>query len=100
MTVEREKAFPSGVPEYNDVFLFEQPPEQILEALLPLYMSAQLLRSFQESVASELAARMSAMSTASDNAKELKKGLSLTYNRKRQAKITAEIIEIAGGASA
>jgi F-type H+-transporting ATPase subunit gamma len=99
MSVEREKAFPDGIPEYNDVFLFEQPPEQILEALLPLYMSAQILRSFQESVASELAARMSAMNTASDNAKELKKDLSLKYNRQRQAKITAEIIELCSGAA-
>ena len=54
----------------------------------------------QESLASELAARMNAMSNASDNAKELKKNLSNLYNRKRQAKITNEIIEICSGANA
>mmetsp|Transcript_42516 Transcript_42516/g.51631 ORF Transcript_42516/g.51631 Transcript_42516/m.51631 type:complete len:383 (-) Transcript_42516:198-1346(-) len=94
MTVEREK---QSVEAFEDVFLFDSPPEQILEALLPLYLSAQVLRSFQESVASELAARMAAMNAASDNAKELKKNLSLSYNRQRQAKITAEIIELCAG---
>lgn len=48
----------------------------------------------------ELAARMNAMNNASDNAKELKRNLTLQYNRKRQAKITSEIIEIVSGASA
>lgn len=52
----------------------------------------------QESLASELAARMSAMSSASDNATELKKSLSILYNRQRQAKITGEILEIVAGA--
>lgn len=79
---------------------FEQDPNQILEALMPLYMNSQILRALQESLASELAARMNAMSTASDNAKELKKNLSLVYNRARQAKITSEIIELVAGAAA
>lgn len=51
--------------------LFEQDPVQILNALLPLYLNNQLLRALQESAASELAARMTAMSNASDNAGEL-----------------------------
>lgn len=94
MKVEREKMTMNA---FEDVFLFESPPEVILEALLPLYLSAQVLRSLQESVASELASRMTAMGAASDNAKELKKNLSLKYNRQRQAKITAEIIELCSG---
>ncbi|KAK1375133.1 ATP-synt domain-containing protein [Heracleum sosnowskyi] len=53
-----------------------------------------------ESLASELAARMSAMSSATDNAKELKKSYTQVYNRKRQAKITGEILEIVAGANA
>merc|ERR1712070_1341545 len=77
--------------------LFEQEPAAILDALLPLYLNGQILRAFQESIASELASRMNAMNTASDNAKELKKNLSLTYNRKRQAKITSELIELVAG---
>jgi F-type H+-transporting ATPase subunit gamma len=80
--------------------IFEQDPVQILDALLPLYLNNQLLRSLQESAASELAARMTAMNNASDNASELIKGLSLTYNKARQAAITQEILEVVGGAEA
>jgi len=85
---------------FEGVMQFEQDPNQILDALLPLYMNGQILRCLQESIASELAARMNAMSNASDNAKELKKNLELVYNRKRQAKVTSEIIELVAGASA
>jgi len=88
------------VSPFEGVITFEQDPNQILDALLPLYMNAQILRALQESLASELAARMNAMGNASDNAKELKKSLSLTYNRKRQAKITGELIELVAGSSA
>ena len=59
-----------------------------------------LLRSLQEALASELAARMNAMNSASDNAAELKKKLTLSYNRARQAMITNQIIEIVSGANA
>merc|ERR1711966_557829 len=96
--VERE-AYETEVASFDGSIVFEQDPNQILDALLPLYMNSQVLRAFQESVASELAARMNAMSNASDNAKELKKSLSLSYNRKRQAKITGELIELVAGAA-
>ncbi|MDD1415552.1 F0F1 ATP synthase subunit gamma, partial [Dolichospermum sp. ST_con] len=65
-----------------------------------LYLSNQLLRSLQESAASELAARMTAMCNASDNAGELIKSLSLSYNKARQAAITQELLEVVGGAEA
>ena len=97
--VSREKV-ETEVSSFDDLVIFEQEPEQILDALLPLYMNSQVLRALQESLASELAARMQAMNNASDNAKELKKNLSLIYNRGRQAQITAQIIEIVSGASA
>lgn len=80
--------------------IFEQDPVQILDALLPLYLNNQLLRALQESAASELAARMTAMNNASDNASELIGTLTLTYNKARQAAITQEILEVVGGASA
>ncbi|KAJ4703907.1 ATP synthase subunit gamma [Melia azedarach] len=86
--------------EICDINGFEQDPVQILDALLPLYLNSQILRALQESLASELAARMSAMSNATDNAVELKKTLSIVYNRQRQAKITGEILEIVAGAEA
>jgi F-type H+-transporting ATPase subunit gamma len=80
--------------------IFEQDPVQILNALLPLFLTNQLLRAWQESTASELAARMTAMSNASDNAKELQKTLTLSYNKARQASITQQILEVVGGAAA
>ena len=86
--------------EFDAGLLFEQDPVQIIDALLPLYMNATLLRSLQEALASELAARMNAMNSASDNAKELKKKLTLSYNRARQALITNQIIEIVSGSNA
>jgi F-type H+-transporting ATPase subunit gamma len=81
-------------------FVFEQSPDQLLNALLPLYLANQLLRSLQEAAASELASRMTAMNNASDNAKALAKTLTLDYNKARQAAITQEILEVVGGASA
>ncbi|KAK8954734.1 hypothetical protein KSP39_PZI002475 [Platanthera zijinensis] len=99
LTVERE-SFRTPTPAFSPILQFEQDPVQILDALLPLYLNSQILRALQESLASELAARMSAMSSATDNAIELKKSLSTVYNRQRQAKITGEILEIVAGAEA
>lgn len=97
--VERQKVSTEARPFPRDM-LFEQDPVQILDALLPLYLNNQLLRALQESAASELAARMTAMNNASDNAKELIGNLSLSYNKARQAAITQEILEVVGGAEA
>ena len=85
---------------FDSSLLFEQEPAQILDALLPLYMNATLLRCLQEALASELASRMNAMNSASDNAKELGTKLTRKYNRARQAQITNQIIEIVSGANA
>merc|ERR1719498_1064688 len=86
--------------QLDDLLIFEQEPSRILDALLPLYMNSTVLTSLQESLASELAARMNAMNSASDNAAALRKTLSLIYNRKRQAAITSQLIEIISGANA
>jgi len=80
--------------------IFEQEPSQLLNAILPLYLNGQLLRTLQESVASELASRMSAMQSATDNAKDLLGRLEQQMNRARQAKITQELMEIIAGADA
>jgi F-type H+-transporting ATPase subunit gamma len=98
-TVERDKLTSTAQPLPSDT-VFEQDPNQILDALLPLYLNNQLLRSLQESAASELAARMTAMNNASDNAKQLIGSLTLSYNKARQAAITQEILEVVGGAEA
>jgi F-type H+-transporting ATPase subunit gamma len=97
--VQREKVA-STAPSMPSDMIFEQDPTQILESLLPLYLNNQLLRALQESAASELAARMTAMNNASDNAKSLISTLTLTYNKARQAAITQEILEVVGGAEA
>lgn len=97
--VERDKVTIADKPLPRDM-IFEQDPVQILNALLPLYLNNQLLRALQESAASELAARMTAMNNASDNASDLIKSLTLSYNKARQAAITQQILEVAGGAEA
>jgi F-type H+-transporting ATPase subunit gamma len=94
---ELEAAEPQDFP--NDM-IFEQDPLQIVNSILPLYLNGQILRTLQESVASELAARMQSMQSASDNAGALAKRLSQEYNRARQAAVTQEILEIVSGASA
>jgi F-type H+-transporting ATPase subunit gamma len=79
----------------------EQPDEEtILEDLLKRYMTTQIYRAFLESSASEHGARMTAMDSASRNAKEMLGKLTLFYNRTRQAYITKELIEIVNGAEA
>ena len=100
LAVEREDAPEAEMSEFPKDMLFEQNPSQILDALLPLYLNNQILRAMQESAASELASRMTAMNSASDNAKELMKSLTLSYNKARQAAITQEILEVVGGAAA
>lgn len=81
-------------------FGFEPGRQELLAALLPRYVKAQLYRVLLESQAAELAARMNAMDAASKNAKELRQSLDLEANRTRQAAITKEIAELVGGAEA
>jgi F-type H+-transporting ATPase subunit gamma len=97
--VEREKVT-TPVVTFPQEMIFEQNPVQILDSLLPLYLSNQLLRALQESAASELAARMTAMNNASENASELINTLTLSYNKARQAAITQELLEVVAGANA
>lgn len=98
--VERQQVTMQAPTPFAKDMIFEQDPVQILDALLPLYLNNQLLRALQESAASELAARMTAMSNASDNAQELAKTLTLSYNKARQAAITQQLMEVVGGAEA
>ena len=97
--VEREKVA-AEVTTFPQDMIFEQDPVQILDALLPLYNTNQLLRALQESAASELAARMTAMSNASENAGQLVGTLTLSYNKARQAAITQELLEVVAGSNA
>ncbi len=98
-SVERQKVTAERRDLPRDT-IFEQDPVQILDALLPLYLSNQLLRALQEAAASELAARMTAMNNASDNASDLIVTLTRSYNKARQAAITQELLEVVAGANA
>jgi F-type H+-transporting ATPase subunit gamma len=98
--VERQKMAAAPLEQLPQDMIFEQDPVQILDALLPLYLNNQLLRALQESAASELAARMTAMNNASDNASTLIGTLTLSYNKARQAAITQELLEVVAGAEA
>ena len=75
-------------------FLFEPSETAVLDAVAPHYISYQLYKALLDARASEHSARMVAMKTATDNAKELVKQLTLEYNKVRQASITTELIEI------
>jgi F-type H+-transporting ATPase subunit gamma len=79
---------------------FEPSAEEILEVLLPQYAESLIYGALLDSKASEHAARMTAMRNATDNAKEMIRNYTLSYNRARQAAITQEITEIVGGAAA
>ena len=82
------------------VFIFEPDEEEILEDLLPRNIATQIFQALLESSASEQGARMSAMDNATRNAGDMIDGLTMTYNRTRQAVITKELIEIISGAEA
>jgi F-type H+-transporting ATPase subunit gamma len=86
-------------PESQVDYIYEQPVEKLLAALLPKYIEAQVLRTMLESSAAEYAARMAAMESATRNAGEVIQALTLHMNKVRQAAITKEIIEIVSGAS-
>jgi len=81
-------------------YIYEQPPCDLLAALLPRYIEVQIFRAMLESSAAEHAARMTAMDAASSNASDVIDRLTLNMNRVRQASITREIIEIVSGAAA
>jgi len=102
--VIREQLLPIVSEEAGDDqltdYIFEPDEETILEDLLKRYMTTQIYRAFLESSASEHGARMTAMDSASRNAKEMIGELTLFYNRTRQAHITKELIEIVNGAEA
>jgi len=81
-------------------YIYEQPPAEIFSRLLPRLVETQIFRALLESIASEQGARMTAMDSASKNARELIDSLTLNMNRVRQAAITNEIIEVVSGAAA
>jgi F-type H+-transporting ATPase subunit gamma len=80
------------------LWIYEPDPEEILARLVPDYVEISIYRALLESTASEHGARMSAMRSASDNARDIIDDLTLEANRQRQAEITQEIMEVVAGA--
>ena len=81
-------------------YIYEPYPAAIIDVLVPKHLHTQIWRVMLESNAAEQAARMSAMDSATENAKELLRTLNISYNRARQAAITTELSEIVSGADA
>jgi len=96
------RILPLQIPEQTEPvdYIYEQPPIELLSALIPRYVELEVYRAMLESAAAEHAARMTAMDSASTNAGEMIEKLTLYMNRVRQASITKEIIEVVSGAAA
>ena len=103
--VQAEQFLPIVAPEVTEDagagdYIFEPNKSEIVEDIIPKSLKIQLFKAFLDSHASEHGARMTAMHKATDNASDLKRTLTLEYNKARQAAITNEILEIVGGAEA
>jgi len=98
------KVLPITTPESENAegmdYIYEPSPKEVLSQILPLYLANQVFSALNEAKAGEHGARMTAMTSATDNAGELLAKLDLSYNRARQAAITNEITEIVGGVNA
>ena len=81
-------------------YIYEPSPTEIMDVLLPLYMNVMIYHAMLETGASEHAARMTAMDNATRACKDMIDSLTLLYNKARQAGITAELMDIVGGAEA
>lgn len=108
--VTDQQLIPAKIPETDDVsdgpdlggaiYSYEPGEEEILDTLLPRNISVQVFRALLENAASEQGSRMTAMDSATRNAGDMIKSLTVQYNRSRQAVITKELIEIISGAEA
>ena len=98
------KVLPITTPQSESAegldYIYEPSPAEVLSQILPLYLANQVFSALNEAKAGEHGARMTAMTSATDNATELLSKLDLSYNRARQAAITNEITEIVGGVNA
>lgn len=95
-----EAKLPPPETDYSEDFLFEPNRQEVLKIILPRLVETQIYQALLESAASEHSARMLAMRNASEAAEEMINDLNLHYNKARQAIITREIAEIAGGTAA
>ncbi|HKJ76255.1 MAG TPA: F0F1 ATP synthase subunit gamma [Gammaproteobacteria bacterium] len=103
-TVHAEQILPiTGLSEPDELhwdYIYEPEPQEVIDGLMARYVESLVFHGLVENIASEQAARMVAMKSASDNAEDLIEDLKLSYNKARQAAITAELAEITSGAAA
>ena len=97
---ETDSSTAAGEGEANTEYEFLPSAESVLEEVVPTSFKIRLFKCFLDAAVSEQVARMVAMKSATENAGEIIKQLSMTYNRARQAQITGEIMEIIGGVEA
>jgi F-type H+-transporting ATPase subunit gamma len=95
-----DPATPAAAAGATTDYIYEPSPDAILAALLPRHITTQVFRALMESVAGEHGARMTAMESATKNAKEMIDLLTIQYNKARQERITKELLDIVGGAEA
>ena len=103
LPVSKEDVQPEEQQEENVKFIpmnFETDEAEMLDLLIPKYISSLIYGGLMQAVASENGARMTAMDSATNNAEEMIADLSLKYNRARQSSITQELTEIIAGAEA
>ena len=100
LKVERLLPLERREAKTNKEYIFEPSIEDVLRSLLPKSLNIKIYQSLLENTASEHSARMTAMQSASDNAKDILDELTLDYNRVRQSIITQELTEIIGGSNA
>ena len=100
LKINEVKKFSKKIKDNTYIIITLSLRPEIINNLIPQQVHTQVFEAILNSIASEHGARMTAMHKATDNADELKQGLTLTYNRQRQAAITNEILEIVAGAEA
>jgi F-type H+-transporting ATPase subunit gamma len=101
--ISRRQVLPVPIPEEGgetQLYILDPSADEILERLLPLYVTNAVFNALVETAAAEHASRRTAMKNATDNAEEMLEDLERSYNRARQAEITQQIAEIMGGAEA
>lgn len=103
-SVQTEQVLPiTDVAEPDELhwdYIYEPEPQEVIDGLMERYVESLVFHGLVENIACEQAARMVAMKSASDNAEDLIEDLKLSYNKARQAAITAELAEITSGAAA
>mmetsp|Transcript_140138 Transcript_140138/g.244035 ORF Transcript_140138/g.244035 Transcript_140138/m.244035 type:complete len:413 (+) Transcript_140138:65-1303(+) len=94
LVIEKEKLPVAPPAEFVEEVLFDEDPAALLNAILPLYLNGQLLRTLQEGVAGELAARMAAMDQATTNAKKMERKTTILMHKTRRERINLRLSEV------